>query len=146
MSLSLQYCKLHRKENESMKEWMDRFCIKPAECYQKEYKRWFKEQFMKGIDDEQVMEEIIKELTAWKKHVRNTINTYWCRAQRVEVQRVQKRMLDKMKNIKDFDHVHKYKHSQTADRQHPRKQKTDKNRKLLIPWCSTYTGTVPSIW
>ena len=66
MILSLQYCKLHRKEDESAQEWMGRLCIKEGECNYKEHDRRLKEQFINGIDDE----EIIKELTA-QKYERN---------------------------------------------------------------------------
>ena len=41
--LSLQYCKLHRKENESTQEWMGRFCIKAVEYNYREHDRMLKE-------------------------------------------------------------------------------------------------------
>ena len=50
--LSLQYCKLQRKENESAQEWMGRHHIKVAECNYKEHNRQLKEQFINGINDE----------------------------------------------------------------------------------------------
>ena len=39
---------------------MGRFHIKSAECNYKEHDRWLKDQCMKGIDDEDIMQEIIK--------------------------------------------------------------------------------------
>ena len=63
MILSLQYCKLQRKENESAQEWMGRLCIKAEECNYKEHDRQLKEQFISSISDEESMQEIIKEFT-----------------------------------------------------------------------------------
>ena len=40
--------------------------------------------------------------------------------QREVVQRAQKKELDEMKSIKDFDHVQKYQETMTADKQQPR--------------------------
>ena len=64
MILSLQYCKLHRKENQSAREWMGSINIKAAECNYKEHDRWLKGQFIKSIDDEEIMQEMTKELMA----------------------------------------------------------------------------------
>ena len=41
-------------------------------------------------------------------------------AQRVQVQRVQKRALDEMKSVKDFDHIQWGKRNKIADKQQPR--------------------------
>ena len=60
--LSLQCCKLHRKENESTHEWVGRFCIEEPECSYKEPDRWLTEQFINGINEEEITQEIIKEL------------------------------------------------------------------------------------
>ena len=66
MMLSLQYCKLHRKENESVEECRGGLCIKAAECNYKEHVKWLKEQFNNGIDNKEIIQEIIKELMACK--------------------------------------------------------------------------------
>ena len=63
MILSLQYCKLERKENESTQDWIGRLCIKAAECNYKEHDRQLKEQFINDINDREITKEIIKELT-----------------------------------------------------------------------------------
>ena len=55
MILSLQYCKLHGKENESTKEWIERLCIKAAKCNYKEHERRFSEQFINSIENEEIM-------------------------------------------------------------------------------------------
>ena len=43
---------------------MGRFCIKAAECTYKEYDGWVKEQFINGINNEEITHIIIKGLTA----------------------------------------------------------------------------------
>ena len=45
---------------------MDRLCVKAAGCNYKEQHREFKEQFINAIDDEELLQEIIKELMAWR--------------------------------------------------------------------------------
>ena len=62
-SIMKQYCKLPRKENESTQEWMGRLCIKAAECKYNKHDRWLTGQFINGINAEEIMQEIIKELT-----------------------------------------------------------------------------------
>ena len=64
MIWSLQYCKLHRKENGSAQGWIGRFQIKAVECHNKEHYRQFKEQFINGISNK-IMHEIIKEVVMW---------------------------------------------------------------------------------
>ena len=55
----------------SLQEWMDRPHIKAAECYYKECNRRLKEKFINGIDNEEIMQEIIKELIKPPKYKRN---------------------------------------------------------------------------
>ena len=43
-------------------------CIKAAECNYKEHDIWLKEHFITGINDEEIMQEIIKELSTQKEH------------------------------------------------------------------------------
>ena len=52
MILSIQYCKLQRKKNESIQEVMGRFHIKAAKCNHKVHDRQLKEQFINGRHDE----------------------------------------------------------------------------------------------
>ena len=61
---SVQYCKLQRKVNKFTQEWMGRLHIKAAECNYKEHDGHLKDQFINGINDEEIMQEIIKELMA----------------------------------------------------------------------------------
>ena len=65
--LSLQYCKLIKEQDENAEEWMGHLIIKVNEFGYKEKDRRFKEQFIDGIGDNDMMTEIIRELTAIKK-------------------------------------------------------------------------------
>ena len=61
---SLQFRKLYRLENESTDEWMGRLCMAAAECNYRELDRQLKEQFIHGLNDKCMLDEIIRELTA----------------------------------------------------------------------------------
>ena len=63
MILSLQYCRVNSKDNECTWERMVTLCIMAGECSYKGYDRRLKEQFINGIDNEDMIKEIIKELT-----------------------------------------------------------------------------------
>ena len=62
MILSIQYCKLYRKVYESAEEWMGKLCIRATEYNYTEHDRKLKEQFINGIDNEEITKKIIKEL------------------------------------------------------------------------------------
>ena len=64
MIMSLQYLKFHNKDNESAQEWMGRFHIKATKCNYKEHNRRLKEQFIYGIYDDEIPQEIIRKLKA----------------------------------------------------------------------------------
>ena len=68
ITLSLQYCDLYRKENESTQECFGRLNVKAVECCYKKHDRRLKEQFINVIDNEEIMQEIIKELVVQKIH------------------------------------------------------------------------------
>ena len=89
--LSLQYHKLHTKDNESTQEWMGRLYIKTTECNYKEHNRRLKEQFINVIDDEKNHTRDVKKLTAHKnkKEIDSEQVLIW--GQRAEVQTAQKK-------------------------------------------------------
>ena len=62
----LQFRKLCRYEDENVEEWMGRLWVTAVECNYQEVDRQLKEQFMHGLNDKCMLEEIIKELTATK--------------------------------------------------------------------------------
>ena len=80
---------------------MGRLHIKTADCNYKKDNRWLKEHFINGINNEEIMQEIIKGLSIQ----RNTSTQVVIWAQRVKVKRAQKKTLDKMKDIREFDHI-----------------------------------------
>ena len=84
---------------------MGRLYIKATGYKYKEYDRRLKRQFINGLDNESIIVEIIKELTALKdtSDMSNKDVLMW--AQRSEPQHVQKEVLDNMKNKKEFDLV-----------------------------------------
>ena len=63
---SLQFRKLCRYEDENVEEWMGRLHIAAVECNYQEVDRQLKEQFIHGLNDQSMLEEIIKELTTAK--------------------------------------------------------------------------------
>ena len=61
---SLQFRKLYRFEGESAEEWIGRLRIAVAECNYKEIDRQLKEQFIHGLNDKAMLDEVVRELTA----------------------------------------------------------------------------------
>ena len=114
-TLSLQYCKLQRKDNESPQEWVGWLCIRAAEWNYKEHDRWVKEQIINDINDKEIMQRIIKELTTQRnsEHV-----LMW--EQRVQAQRVQKKVLDEIKNGRVFNYIHNGKRTERNNEQWPK--------------------------
>ena len=60
----LQLRKLCRYEDENVEEWMGRLWVAAVECNYQEVNRQLKEQFVHGLNNKSMLEEIIKELTA----------------------------------------------------------------------------------
>ena len=56
---SLQFRKLYRLENESADEWMGGLCKAAAECNYRELDRQLKEQFIHGLNDKLMLDEMI---------------------------------------------------------------------------------------
>ena len=64
---------------ETAEEWIGRLKMKATECMYKEKDRRLKEQFIKGINDKSVTNEIIKDFTSIKTPVKKQVNRYCCR-------------------------------------------------------------------
>ena len=60
---SLQFPKLGRHKNENAEEWMGRLRLAAVECNYMEIDRQLKEQFIHEINDNDMLTEIIRELT-----------------------------------------------------------------------------------
>ena len=61
---SLQFRKSYRFEGKSAEEWMGRLHMMMAECSYREVDQQLKEQFIHGLNDKVMLEEVIRELTA----------------------------------------------------------------------------------
>ena len=68
----LQFRQLHRIEGKGIDEWMGRLCMVAAECGCREIDRQFKEQFIHGLNDKGMLDEIIKELTTKSNNEQTT--------------------------------------------------------------------------
>ena len=67
---SLQHCNLITDQNENAEEWIGHFRIIGNErCYKEKDSR-LKEPFIHGINDDDIMTEIIRKLTAFKKLIK----------------------------------------------------------------------------
>ena len=61
--LLLQYCKLKRTSDESAQEWMGRLQTKVSDCDCNECDRRLTEQFIPGLDDDGMINEIQREVS-----------------------------------------------------------------------------------
>ena len=102
---SLQFRKLYRLENESADEWMGRLCVVAAECNYREIDRQLKEQFIHGLNDKCMLDEIIRELTSKNNDEQVTSEGMLIRAKRIEVQRAQATILNNITESCQFNKV-----------------------------------------
>ena len=82
---------------------MGRLCTKGTDCEYHEYDRRLREQFIHGLDIEVMIREISRELTALKYINDATSYPKLMWAPKVEAQRVEKEVLDNIKDAKKFD-------------------------------------------
>ena len=88
MIKSLQFRKLCRVDDESTEEWMGHLCMVAAEYGYKELDRQLKEQFIHGLNDRIMLDEIIRELTSKTSSEQMTSEDVLVWAKTVEAQRV----------------------------------------------------------
>ena len=55
---SLQFCKLVRQINKNAEEMMGRLCLAALECHYNEIDSQLKDQFMHGLNDDEILVEI----------------------------------------------------------------------------------------
>ena len=65
---SLQFRKLYQYDEENVEEWMGRLCVAAVECNYQKMDRQLKGQFIHGLNNKYMLEEIIKELMATKNN------------------------------------------------------------------------------
>ena len=102
---SLKFRKLYRYEDESVEEWMGRLWVAAVECNYQEVDRQLKEQFIHGLNDKCMLEEIIRELTTTKNDDCITNGDEFAWANRVEAQRVQAAVLNTVTKSRQFDKI-----------------------------------------
>ena len=102
---SLQFRKLYRYNDENIDGWMGRLCVAAVECNYQEVDRQLKEQFIHGLNDKNMLEEIIKELTATKINDHITSGGILAWTKRVEGQRVQAAVLNTLTKSEQFDKI-----------------------------------------
>ena len=92
--LLLQYCKLKRKSHGSAQVWIGTLQTRAVDCGYIEYDGSLTKQFTPGLDDEDIITEILRKILALE-NIDDTTNEWvliW--SQRVETQRVQKEVLN----------------------------------------------------
>ena len=102
---SLQYRKLYRYNEENVEEWMGRLHIAAVECNYQEMDRQLKEQFIHGLNNKYILEEIINESIATKNNDRITSGCVLAWAKRVEPQSAQAVVLNTLTESKQFDKI-----------------------------------------
>ena len=102
---SLQFRKLYRLENKSVDEWMGRLHVTAAEYNYRELDRQLKEQFIHGLNDKLMLDEIISELTAKNNDEQVTSEGVLKWAKRIEVQRAQAAMLNNITKLCQCDKI-----------------------------------------
>ena len=101
----LQFRKLCRFKGKSAEEWMGRLCIAVAECSYREVNQQLKEQFIHGLNDKTLLDEVIRELTAKDKNKQTTSEDVLVWAKRIEVQWAQAAILNDISQSQKFNKV-----------------------------------------
>ena len=102
---SLQFRKLCRFKGESAEEWMGRLCVAVVECNCREVDQQLKEQFIHGLNDKIMLDEVIRELTAKCNKEQTTSEDVLAWAKRVEVQWAQAAILNDITESHKFDKI-----------------------------------------
>ena len=101
----LQFRKLYRLEGESTEEWMGRLQIAAVECNYKEVDRQLKEQFIHGLIDRVMLDEIVRELMAKNNSKQMNSEDILLWARQIEAQRAQTAILNNITEVQKFDKV-----------------------------------------
>ena len=99
---SLQSFKLIRQTKENAEEWMGRLRLAAVEYNYREVDRQLKQQFIHGLNDNDMLTEIIRKLTKAVQSVDITSEQALGWARRVEFQRAQSAIMDSLTKTKEF--------------------------------------------
>ena len=102
---SLQFRKLYRFEGESAEEWMGRLHVAVAECNYKEIHQQLKEQFIHGLNDRTMLEEVIRKHKARNNDEQTTNKGVLAWVKRIEVQWVKAAILNDITELCQFDKI-----------------------------------------
>ena len=102
---SLEFRKLYRLEGESAEEWMGRLQIAAVECNYKEVDRQLKEQFIHGLNDRVMLDEIVRELMAKNNSRQMNSEDVLLWARQIKAQRAQAAILNDITEAQKFDKV-----------------------------------------
>ena len=102
---SLQFRKLYRFDSESAEEWMGRLQIAVVECNYKEVDRQLKEQFIHGLNDRAMLDEVVRELMAKNSSKQTNSEDVLLWARQIEDQRAQAAILSDITKAQKSDKV-----------------------------------------
>ena len=96
-----------------------RLCVAAVECNYQEIDRQLNEQFIYGLNDKHMLEEIIQELTVTSNDDHITSEDVLAWAKRVETQRAQAVVLNTLTELRQFDKIKKSKRAEEDTTQAP---------------------------
>ena len=105
MIKSLQFHRLVRQMSENAEEWVGRLGLAAVECNYKELDRQLKEQVIHWLNDNDLLVEIIRELTKTKECTTVTSEQVLIWAKRVGAQRGESAMITSLSKTKKFDKI-----------------------------------------
>ena len=101
----LQFRKLCRNDGGNVEEWMGRLRVTAIECNYQEVDRQLNEQFIHGLNDKNMLEDIPKELMTVKSDKQTASDNVLAWVKRVEAQRAQATIMSTITKSKEFDKI-----------------------------------------
>ena len=101
----LQFHTLVRQHNESVEEWMGRLRTAAMELKYKEVNKQLKEQFIHGLNDQNMLTEIIRQLTKSDENMIIPSEHVLTSVKRAEAQRDQTAVFNSSHKVKNFDTI-----------------------------------------
>ena len=117
-----------------------------AECAYKEWDRELKEQFIHGLNEKIMLDEIIRELTSRTSNVQMTSRDVLAWAKRVEAQRAQAAVLNDLTEIRVFDKIKRRLIQRVPGEDKHRLQHTKDGHADTAGKAMHCTKTMPSLW
>ena len=102
---SLQFSKLYRLKGKSMEEWMGRLQVTTVECNYSEVDRKLKEQFIHGLNDKDMLDEVIRKIMTKNNREQTTSEDVLVGARRIKAQWAEAAILSDITKSKKIDKV-----------------------------------------